>query len=840
MRHETGRPPALGMARGAEDKRNAVSGIVADDSGEARGTEASPIEIRSYTGLTDTRGQSVTLDSWGSCVGWIKDLVRQCRASRKDALPCWAPHLLAPGETRTDANVEAITLAVLDVDSLEGSFDDLCERVRRLGYAALIHESPGSTSDLLKARIVVPLDEPHAATMCGPMRYALAERLGVQVDPQTLNASRVFFVGRAEGTGFRRVEIIDGRPTSIADLGAQAEDVDAHAHADGEGRLLAGLGTATQESVASTLTALRRVWPAPGESGGERHAKGRALGGWLARRGWGDDAIASVVRELDASGATVQHRVAMALDAARRARGGLAAPGYADMRDLLGSDVLSNLENAATDPAMPDDWPTTEDPWSPWWQRAYSPGGWHDRREARRATHQKAAATEPRKVRAAGAPPTLVVTRTGGSASYFVRDYRRPEDHAEYVECGSHAVHVTLRETHAEHYVVTHTGGRNSRRRSVADITNEEALGVDRVEWDFARPGSYVLDLSGSEPRMVRGIDCPKIDPAFDADADAWLRTIAGNRQKQAALHEWIASCRQDRIHRLATAVLIVGPHGIGKSLTPTVLARTWGAPKPVDLAHCVKQFNAAMTACPIVADDECKTLARRIVSTEEFRSIVQERQRAFEPKNREQRILHGAQRFWISTNDLGAFTFSNAMGAGALDALTERLLILNVTEERAVGARAALDRLRNASGDVDLDRLLGHFAWIADSTEVPDESVRFLGADDDRAGARGALLGGVVAAHSPLFDLLRQAVQQNVETTPGVYLRPGGRIFVRPTELAVSLDESGDNADRWNDARVRGALAPLLSGPSTTIAVGRKSVRVVPLDRGRLLEALQ
>lgn len=445
------------------------------------------------------------------------------------------------------------------------------------------------------------------------------------------------------------------------------------------------------------------------------------------------------------------------------------------------------------------------------------------------------AGTEPRFVTGNNpAEPIFAVTRTGGSASYFVLDCREGRE-GTYVECGQHAVHATIRETNAYGYIPTHTGGERSRKRSVADLTDQHARTIDGVEWDFARSGAMVFDPESN--KMLCGVTCPEIEPRRDEAVDAWLRSIAGGDERLGALHEWIGSTRQNAIHRLATALLIIGPHGIGKSMFAVACARLWGAPVPVDLSHVVKQFNASMTACPIVADDECRTLARKLISTEDFRSLVQNRVRQFEPKNKEMRMLHGAQRFVLSTNDLCAFTFSNVLGAGAVDAIAERLLQIVITEANAPRVRSLLDACRRPDKEIDFDRFTGHFKWIQETTELPDGCTRFLGSDPNKDAARSAVVASMIEAHEELFGRIRAVFDGNRHTGQSdSILRAAGSLWVHPQKLADQLCIAGA---RYDSKAVRVAIGPFRGTRSCFKDGSGKTVHAVELDVLRLADAL-
>lgn len=430
--------------------------------------------------------------------------------------------------------------------------------------------------------------------------------------------------------------------------------------------------------------------------------------------------------------------------------------------------------------------------------------------------------------------PVILVTRSGGTPSYFVRDLRR--DDGTYLECGSHSLIATMRETNAYTVVPIHE---KRATRTIRDITDSDARCIDGVEWDFSRPGGIVFDAASN--RMVAGVECPRIAPRFDRQVEAWLRALASDSEARlAALHEWIASTRQDRIHRLATALLVVGPHGVGKSVLAAICARLWGALEPVDLGHVVKQFNSSMKSTPIVLDDECKTLGRRLVSTAEFRKLIADRVRKFEPKGKEQRTLHGAQRFILTCNDVANFTFADSVGVGAVDAIAERLLRLVVKECDGRRVRALLDGCRRSDGELDFERCVGHFEFIRQTVSVPDARARFLGSDPDKEAARMAVLANTLDDNAALFERVRAVLTGGRKSQPqreAALFVAAGALWVKPEGLATALTVDGEG--HWTSPRVRSAIASF-RGMRSHVKVDGVSIRAVEIDTMRIVDALE
>lgn len=754
--------------------------------------------------------------AWSDVADEIEALALQAERPRKTDLPAISFAKLSQ-PYNVDEHVECLTAIAIDVDRC--NLAALRAAIKRRKLAALVYASPSddaSDPDARRVRVCAPVTRPIAPDEIKHVRRAFAEAIGIGpgCGVETAEAaSQIMFAGRVEGTPARETWRHEGAPVDVDALLAAPLKHEWKRKATPAKRAAASVDVPADAG--DPLVPL--LW-AEYDAGGRREIV-RALAGWFAKSGQPESRLLSIVAALPSD--QVPARLALARETYAQAREGAVTAGWDALVSRVGAEHAPALETALAGLT-----------WGPWWEAftARRKSRLADRIAAARAANDTTPWARPVDLDAPGGDgaPYFAVTRKGGSPSYFVRDCRGDDPEPTFIECGSHSVHATLRETYADHYVPTHVDGK---RLSVQALTDRYARTIEAVEWDFSRNGAIVYDAASN--KMLCGVTCPQIAPVYDAGVATWLRAIAGSDARLAALHEWIASTRQAAIHRLATALLIVGPHGVGKSLFGIVCARQWGALAPVDLAHVVKQFNASMTSCPIVADDECRTLARKVISTEDFRSLVQQRVRAFEPKNKEMRMLHGAQRFVLSTNDLNAFTFANVLGSGAVDAIAERLLQIVISEADAPRVRLALDALRLPDQEIDFARLDGHWSWICETTELPDGRVRFLGSDPDKEAARASVVASTIDANEDLFERVRAALHG--EAVPGLTLAAGA-VWVRPSELALALVSV--DGPRWDAGRVRRAIAPF-RGPRKCFKVEGKTVHAVELDALRLVEAL-
>lgn len=141
------------------------------------------------------------------------------REEQKEAMLAWAPHRLrdtcspcgaerpcAGGPHRLLANVEAVTLLVLDVDAC-ADLEALIAAAKSTSDRGFIYESPSSTPEAPRVRIVAPLSRVLQPEECRASRIAFAHALGLRSDCGVLgaiDAAKLFFAGRMHGTPERR------------------------------------------------------------------------------------------------------------------------------------------------------------------------------------------------------------------------------------------------------------------------------------------------------------------------------------------------------------------------------------------------------------------------------------------------------------------------------------------------------------------------------------------------------------------------------------------------------------------------------------------------------------
>lgn len=283
---------------------------------------------------------------------------------------------------RVDSAVGAHTALAIDVDALPGNdLRALLKQAKRLGACA-VYETPSSTDDAPRVRVIAALRRPLPPAQVPAARLALAAALGL--DPEAcgtaraLPASQVMFAGRFRSDRERGIWTYEGnawRPPSV-----RTQERPASRDPVGESQRLRSRGTAVPGAfpfdAPPDLSAVGSCVP-PAGTDGDRHLLVRALGGWLARRGYSPEAVAEAVR-LHIPASDPAERATQALDAARRVLAGLESPGWDALSawaDLYGRGrkTLKRLEAACRDPREPEGWGAeglgAAAVWSEWWAR---------------------------------------------------------------------------------------------------------------------------------------------------------------------------------------------------------------------------------------------------------------------------------------------------------------------------------------------------------------------------------------------------------------------------------------------------------------------------------------
>jgi hypothetical protein len=733
-------------------------------------------------------------DDWPSWAELCSDLavLLATEATEKTDLFAIGPHRLAK-PYRLDANVAALDLLALDVDRCDASA--LLDRIEALGLAAAVYGSPSddpTKPDTRRVRVLAPASRPILPAECAATRCAFAELLELEPGQGVeacLNPGGLFFVGRIEGTPPRAWAWRDGAAVDVDGLLAVPLALDWRPGKAPTGASPAaasgGLPTAEPTDRAAELADLvRERWLDGGRI--ESHAA-LNLFGWLLGRGWRRAELVALLDLLDqdepAAGKRAEHRRilgrAVALD----------GPGAA--REWLG-----------------EDWPAVDALANP-------------EREAARAMLADRAARAP-----AGddRPGPVIVSSRRDAGAVFVD---LGPDEGGYQPVAVEHVPRVLADLGLA--VEPLEGRKREAPRALIDRLGEL---YTRAAYDYAaRTSRYERETR----TLIVGYPLRPVEPRQDAAVDAWLRALGGGDYPRLAA--WLASCDQRYIDRLAAGLVLVGPKDAGKSLLAAALAGLWGECSPVGAGLLVDRFNADLLRCPIVCDEEAALVGSGELSTKRFRDALQATERAFEPKGRERILLRGALRFVVPCNAVGDLKFADLSAGDVLDAVADRLLVIDLAP-RAPACRDALARLRlPGSWRVDLPRVIAHLSWLAGAVTPPVE--RFIGGGG--AAGRAAVLAGHAEQHSRVWYSLADWLDcEDPAAATGAaraWAIVCGELLCDVRALADAL---GGADDRRVDRDVREALAPVRRGLRRPWRGGEDRARLAVIDADGAADALR
>lgn len=342
--------PALGRNEAGANRAGS------SDASVASRPPAATYALTLFVGSKQPRPGASCDATWADLVEIIREGLEEERGS-KDELPGYSPVRLRPDTSRATRNVEHVSALVLDVDecsdlgALRSALDSF--EAPWIVYTSPSDPNPDGTR---RVRVLVGIDEPipgQDAKAVAHSRLLLAECLGLAPGcgaEECLDAARFLYVGRVSGTPARELwSGNDDRPgldirefmkvPLTHDWGKRHAKAAAPTPAY---RVPQPLKTPRVEAV---LRVLLPDWPAAGVEG-NRHAKVRALGGWLAGKGWELCEIAALIGALpsDAPQARTKH----ALECAARVRAWRRAPGWAELTNHYAPETLADLERAAS------------------------------------------------------------------------------------------------------------------------------------------------------------------------------------------------------------------------------------------------------------------------------------------------------------------------------------------------------------------------------------------------------------------------------------------------------------------------------------------------------------
>lgn len=174
---------------------------------------ALPLTISLFKNVRDNGPKQHTLEWSAFCDTYF---AKHQILKVKENGPAWSPACYPAGATRLKEKVEYISCAVFDVEHHE-PFEALQDKL--VGCAYIAHSSYRHTPEDPRYRIVLPLVKPVDADAWDATWDRLNHWLGGINDPQTKDASRLYFLpSMPDGAEGHFIEIGEGKPLDIDDL----------------------------------------------------------------------------------------------------------------------------------------------------------------------------------------------------------------------------------------------------------------------------------------------------------------------------------------------------------------------------------------------------------------------------------------------------------------------------------------------------------------------------------------------------------------------------------------------------------------------------------------------
>ncbi len=212
--------------------------------------------------------------------------------------------------------------------------------------------------------------------------------------------------------------------------------------------------------------------------------------------------------------------------------------------------------------------------------------------------------------------------------------------------------------------------------KSPAELVREYGTYAVEVEVDL---NARITTFDEARRTMIEAT-CPlrPFEPRFHAEIDHWIRLIAVTADNYEKLKTWLARC--PLLNLIASALLITGPTGIGKSLLGTALSTLWTTTGPTPLEHAFGEFNEQLARCPLTfADEKLPEDWRGLSKTAELRLHIQQRTRLYKRKFLPTAKMIGATRTLVVANNKDVLATRENLTAADVKAIVGRYLHIDV-----------------------------------------------------------------------------------------------------------------------------------------------------------------
>ena len=345
---------------------------------------------------------------------------------------------------------------------------------------------------------------------------------------------------------------------------------------------------------------------------------------------------------------------------------------------------------------------------------------------------------------------------------------------------------------------------------------------VDRVVYTSGQDGT-IYSRAGND--ISQGVHTVEARTAkFHEDIAGLLELLGGDNPD--LLLDWLAALTYTSTEPTA-ALYIEGPPGCGKSLLAIACASVFGS-APTDYNKVQGGFNGALLANPLLLADEGITVDNysEASAAEQFRSYVANTTHAINAKFAAPAELHGALRVVITANDEHGLPFKKALGKDGIEAITSRVLYLKADPQ----ARAYLTKLGGRRGIRDWissnsqpGRFAEHILWLRDNRQL-ESGRRFLVEGRPTAWHRTFAAS---QGYKPAVLAVTAGIAKALETTPlpNIYVRCDTQAKVLWVHHGSIYDLWAKYADvrRPKPAQVGETVRMLAGGPSKQIRFDKR-----------------
>lgn len=702
--------------------------------------------------------------------------------------PAFSPAFYPEHARRGNANVEALSLWVGDLDALdESEVEAFVDAALARGWALHLYSTwsharkPG-----ISVRPILPLSREVTPEEWSHVWHAVNDALGGLSDPKCKDPARLYFGAYAPAGDEQEAfaHTFEGKPVDVDDLLDGWTPPPPKPPEPGEAHLDTAREPVSRER-------LRRFAKTLSRKRDEKRAEVGALlskvcgGESFAEAGARDTTIYRMSLELGArfpecdANSIARH---FATSLALMAQEAPECPTVDDVAykiERAQHDVLAERAKArATDLAIQ--------------QRRIRDAFGTDRTDPYTVEEIQALGTSPRWLVQKG---KSYYTLVGGT-------YRGPysQDEAQSAAVRDLAPAVSAG---VEVFTVNAQGVRSP--KSLGQLVREYGFVANDVACDLSAQGSYFNERT----RTIVEAPCPlrEIEPKHDPEIEAWLEALAGE-ERLPLLLAWIANVTN--LAHPCTALFMTGPKHTGKSILPEGLSRLWtllGMPTPLEDVLGTN-FNDAQLRCPLTfADERLPTDHKGRVLNAELRHYIQARRRPLRRKFLSNADMIGATRLVISANNEEILATSETLSNNDIDAIVDRYLWIP-----AQAGAANVLRTVDTSSWVTGDRIAAHALWLREHFKWQPNG-RFLVHSNDRELHSRLISGSGIRSSVLQFCVgyLLDPARLDADPRGRFLIRVNaGRLCVNTQALVSCWDAYVKNERCPTTGRLAGAIAAL------------------------------